>query len=517
MKKILYIFSLVGVLLLSNCSDMLETDPTNSVSGTAIFSDAQNSLAAINGIYRLMYTGGWGTGWAAENGGLPAYILVFDIMGEDHIMDAAGSGWFWYDYAFDIWGDYSNTAGRQYQTWNFFYTLISNANYIIAHEGKIPGDESIANYVVGQAYAVRSFCYMWLVQCYQQNDPTKPGVPIYTEPTIAGSTGNPRGTVKQVYDQANSDLDKAIQLLEGSSQTQSHKSHIDKYVAYGLKARHALVQKDYSTALAAAKKALESPTSIASFSEISHINDANAKDVMWALIIQTDQAIGNYDIYNHMDADCKSTYSKARHLISSWLYSQIPNSDSRKNWWTEPLNSSQWGLPGTENGSYRSWCQKKLVYKDATASTGDHVLMRREEMILIAAEAACHLQNWSEAREYISMIGTNRDANYSSRLAALTNSKEINPNTTGSITTLMDEIIFQRRLELWGEIPRLHDLQRLGLGFKRNFDGSNHTRMITSVNTNPRSPAFILWIPQSEFDGNENMNPDSDQNPSPQG
>lgn len=77
----------------------------------------------------------------------------------------------------------------------------------------------------------------------------------------------------------------------------------------------------------------------------------------------------------------------------------------------------------------------------------------------------------------------------------------------------MDEILFQRRVELWSEVPRLHVLQRLGLGFNRNFDGSNHTGKIQSVNTNPASPAFILWIPQSEFDGNENMDAATDQNP----
>ena len=516
MKKIFYLLTFVGLLSFSSCSDMLDTDPTDKVSGTTIFSDAQNSLAAVNGMYRMMYKSEWGGAWEPENGGLPAYILTFDIMGEDHVMDAAGSGWFWYDYAFDTWGDYSGTAGHQYQIWNFFYSLIKNANYIIAQEDKIPGDQNLVKYVVGQAYAIRSFSYMWLVQCFQQNDPTKPGVPIYTEPTVAGAKGNPRGTVQQVYEQANSDIDKAITLLESSTQTQLHKSHIDKYVAYGIKARHALVQKDYTKALAFAKKAMESPAAMANFSEIARLNDATTKNVMWGLVIQTDQAIGGYDIFNHMDADCRSTYSRARHLISSWLYSQIPATDARKQWWTAPISSSQWGVAGTANGSYRSWCQKKLGYKDVAASTGDHILMREEEMILIAAEAACHLQNWTEARQFVSMLGGNRDSNYAARLAALPNSKDITPNTTGNILTLMDEILFQRRVELWSEVPRLHDLQRLGLGFKRNFDGTNHTKLISAINTNPKSPAFILWIPQSEFDGNESLNPSTDQNPSQQ-
>lgn len=514
MKKIYLLFLLVGLLFFSGCSDMLDTDPTNQVSGTAIFSDAQNSLSAINGMYRLMYTGGWGGGWNDENGGLPAFILVFDLMGEDHIMDGSGSGWYWYDYGMDTWGDFSHTSGHQYQMWNFFYSLVANANYIIAQEGKIPGNENVANYVVGQAYAIRSFAYMFLVQSYSQSgNSSKPGVPLYNEPTIAGSVGNGRGTVQQVYDQANSDIDKAIALLEASSQAQLHKSHIDKYVAYGLKARHAMVQKDYPTAFTFAVKAMESSASVAPFSDVRNVNDLSKRNVLWGLGIQTDQAIGNWDIYAHMDADSKNTYSKARHLVSSWLYNNLPETDLRKNWWTEPIPESMWGATGSSNGSYRSWCQTKLVYLDITAQTGDHILMREEEMVLIAAEAACHLDRFPEARQYITMLGSQRDSKYSTRLANFTDSKSYNVNTNGNLETLMDEILFQRRVELWSEVPRVHDLQRLGLGFNRDYAGNNHTLLLTGINTAPYSPAFILWIPQKEFDGNENMDATVDQNP----
>lgn len=513
MKKILFIFSLVGILLFSGCSDMLDTDPTDRVSGSAIFGDAQNALTAVNGIYRTLYSGGWGSGWNDENGGLPAFILVFDLYAEDHIMDGSGSGWYWYDYNYGTWGDYTHKAGHQYQIWNFFYTIISNANYIIANEGTLPGDPDLADYVIGQAYAIRSFAYMWLVQTYQQNDPSKPGVPIYVDPTVAGSVGNPRGTVQNVYDQANSDIDKAIELLERTSVAQMHKSHIDKYIAYGIKARHAMVQKDYPTAFSSAVKALESPATVASFTDVRTVNDIKKNNVLWGLGIQTDQALGNWDIFSHMDADTKNTYSKARHLVSSWLYDQLPATDQRKAWWTAPLPQSEWGVAGTENGSKRSWVQTKLVFIDVAAKTGDHILMREEELTLIAAEAACHLSNFTVARNYVSMVGSMRDTQYATRLAGFTDSKEYNQNTNGTLSTLMDEILFQRRVELWSEVPRMHDLQRLGLGFNRNFEGSNHTQKIPTVNTNPASPAFILWIPQAEFDGNENMDAITDQNP----
>lgn len=517
MKKIFAILTVLALFSFAGCKeDFLETNPTDRVSGPTIFADAENAMTAVNGMFRLLYCGDWGSNWQAENGGLPAYILVQDLKGEDHVMDGQGSGWFYYDYqVYNVFGDWNTTAGHQYQIWNFFYTVISNANYILANE-EMEGDEDYVHYVLGQAYALRSFCYMFLVQSYQQNGALwgtdLPGVPLYTEPTVAGSEGKGRGTVADVYEQANKDIDAAIDHLSKSKLEQLHKSHISLAVAYGLKARHALVQHDYATALSAAEAAMQDQT-IGSWEDIKTVNDVSKKNVMWGLAIQTDQAIGNWDIYNHMDADCKSTYSKARHLIGNWLYDEIPDTDVRKAWWVAPLDSSEWGTAGTANGSKRSWCQKKLVYIDAGASTGDHILMRAEEMYLIAAEAACENGDYAKARKYLTDLESKRDPEYADRLAKMEDSKELNPDTTAPIATLMDEIFFQRRVELWSENPRLFDLQRRGLAYNRNWEGTNHTTTATAYTNKPGSANFILWIPQSEFDGNENMNLDTDQNP----
>lgn len=516
MKKIFTVISLLAILTFAGCrQDYLETFPTDRVSGPTIFADAETAMSSVNGLIRLLYVGGWGSSWGAENGGLPAYILVQDIKGEDHVMDNQGSGWFYYDYAYDTFGDWTGDAGHQYQMWNFFYTLISNANYIL-NNAEMEGDDNYKNYVLGQAYAIRSFCYMWLIQTYQQNGAlygtSLPGVPLYTGPTVAGSEGMGRGTVQDVYNQANSDIDAAIDYLSKTNLPQQHKSHISLAVAYGLKARHALVQHDYQTALSAAESAF-SGQKIGTWDDVRVINDVSKQNVLWGLAIQTDQAIGNYDIYNHMDADCKSTYAKARHLIGNWLYDEIPDTDIRKTWWTAPLPSENWGVAGTDNGSLRSWCQKKLVYIDAASSTGDHILMRTEELYLIAAEAACELGDYTKARQYVSVVGAARDTDYASRLASMRDEKMLNTNTTGAITTLMDEIFFQRRVELWSENPRLFDLQRRGLAFNRNWEGTNHTSTATAYTSIPGSANFILWIPQSEFDGNENMDVSKDQNP----
>ena len=510
MKKLFAALTVLALISFAGCKgDPLETSPADAT----IFSDA---MTAVDGLVRLLYVGGRDSSWGAENGGLPAYILVQDLKGEDHPMDGSGSGWFFYDYAYDTFGDWNGNAGHQYQMWHFFYTLISNANYILAYEEVMEGDEDYKNYALAHAYALRSFGYMWLVQTFQQNGAifgtTLPGVPLYTESTVAGSEGKDRGTVADVYNQANSDIDKAIEFFQKTSLGQLHKSHISLAVAYGIKARHALVQHDYATALSAAEAAMQGQK-IGSWDDIKVVNDNSRENVMWGLDIQNDEAMDNYDIYNHMDADCMSTYSKARHLIGNWLYDEIPDSDVRKAWWTAPLPSEEWGTAGTDNGSQRSWCQKKLVYSDDSFSTGDHVLMRTEEMYLIAAEAACEIGDYTKARQYLSALGSKRDPDYAGRLARMADSKDLNANTTAPITTLMDEIFFQRRVELWGENPRLFDLQRRGLAFNRAWAGTNHTRTCVDYTMVPGSANFILWIPKAAFDSNENMNPETDQNP----
>ena len=150
MKKLTYIL-LSAVLLVSaaGCEDHLNTNPTTTADESTVFASASNAMAAMNGTYRLMYIDGWGgaSNYDPENGGIMAYIAASDLMGEDRLMDGEGSGWFSYDYAYKFIYDYTNVVGRQYQCWNFFYTLISNVNYILAHENDeaLQDDPDLAN------------------------------------------------------------------------------------------------------------------------------------------------------------------------------------------------------------------------------------------------------------------------------------------------------------------------------------------------------------------------------------
>ena len=517
MKKLAYIILSITFLALNfGCADHLNTESTTSAKEDVIFSSASNAMASINGAYRSMYSMGWGSAWEHENGGIMAYITASDLMGEDRLMNDMGSGWFYMDYAYNILGDYTSSAGRQYQCWNFFYTLISNVNYILAHENDeaLQDDPDLANYLFGQAYAMRAYCYLWLVQNYQQNDPSLPGVPIYTEPTTIASKGKGRGTVQDVYDRINEDINTAISYFDNSSVEQQHPSHIDKYVAYGIKARAMMVQHNYKEAVTAAKEALKKPgASIVPFSNTSTVNNVNNSNVMWGLEILADQSLGSGGIYAHMDADCGGTYCVAQHLISSWLYNQIPATDSRRAWWTDPAEVDEnSALPSYQ----KPYIQHKLVFINSRIMTGDYILMRMEEMALIVAEAACHDKDYTTAREYVKMVTSQRDSDYEANLAKYPDSNVITTETSTQINSLIDYILFQRRIELWGEVSRMHDLQRLGLPMHRNFgseESNNHISDGIAYDYEAGYDGFIYAIPLEEFNGNTAMNPETDQNP----
>ena len=515
MKKVLYIFSLIGLLAFSSCADELNTEPTDKVSGSTIFADASSAETAINGVYRMLYVAGWSSNWGSENCGQTAIQLLGDLMAEDHLMKEQGQGWFYEDYRLNVHGDYSNKAGRPYSIWNFYYTIVSNVNYIIASENTMGGDPELKNSVVGQAYAMRAFAYYYLIQLYQQTykgHEDAPGVPLYTGATVAGSEGSPRGTVQGVYTQINSDIEKAIDLLGSiSNKVQTHVSHIDYYVANGIKARICLTQHDYAGAATAAAEALKKPSlKVATIAELGGNNSVKTADVLWGMEIIADQSSGFASFFSHMDADAPGMYaSKARQCISTGLYKLISDTDERKTAWFRGA------IPSDEEktaSSYTSYCQIKFKMADYTTRTGDYLLMRAEEMILIKAEAECHQKEYGAARTTIKTLGNARDSKFEERLAARTDANTYNSDTNAPLETLMDEILFQRRVELWGEVGRSVDMQRLGLGYNRNYEGSNHTEKVTTKNTNAASPLFILPLPQSEIDGNENIT-SADQNP----
>ena len=505
-NKLIYILiGIMSLFVLSSCSeDSLETIPTDSMSGAGLMANANSALVPLNGIYRSMYTAGWSTtGNTHQCFGITAYNLMADVMGEDMIMAAQGSGWFWFDAIYNVKTRFATTTWRSYDLWNAYYKWVANANYIIAAEETMGGLPSEVNYVIGQAYAIRAYSYFMLAQTFARTykgHETEACCPIYTEPTVAGTDGKPRSSVQEVYTQITSDINKATELLEGTSR--QHISHIDHSVALAIKARIALVMEDWPAARKAAEDAIAASSArILPVANFKGLNNANAGNVMWGAEIIADQSGMYAGFFTHMDHDAKAYGESALKQINKLLYNKMGAADKRRDWWNpaSPLNKT---------GGYQ---QEKFKFSDIKTWLGDYIWMRIEEMYLTAAEAAVRMGDEPAAKTHLMALMSQRDTGYSTNKTGV----DLTVLTSGETGSLLEEILIQRRIELWGEFGRIYDIRRLKQGFRRTAEMGWPTAALLGnrPTDNPENFMWVLTIPQTEFDGNENMDAEKDQNP----
>lgn len=523
MKKIIILVT-VALLVFSSCEkDYLERTPTDSVSGQLIFSNTESAMVALNGIYRALYLPN--SEWfgtldnTQQNFGITAHNMVADLMGEDFVQAEQGNGWFYFDYVYDVRSRYASSAWRCYGLWNFYYKIITNANYVLASAEVIEGDEARIKYILGQALSLRAYAYYNLTLFFQHTyvgNESTPGVPLYTEPTLVGA---PRGKLSDVYDLITTDLVEATTLLKAAQDAgikRTHKSHIDYNVAKGIQAKVFLTMENWTGAAEAAAAARVGYSLISGSDLYSGFNDLGLSSVMWGgEVIATEAVSGGWGtLFCHMDIgsdpeveDAGGYGVSSRKCIDAWLYSQIPDTDARKNWWNGVVANE------ASSGPNKSYAQLKYKYKNISDYTGDYIFLRAEEMLLIEAEAKARLTQYNAARTLLLELGAVRDPEMATRIAARSDAATYNTDSHGALNTIVDEILFQRRVELWFEAGRLFDIKRLKIGFNRDYSGTNHSNLLKTKVTTANSKEFVLPIPQQEFDGNENMDIGVDQNP----
>lgn len=488
-----------GIVNISDVTDLIDM----LLNGSNAYSYS-NGLYNLYEIYKSMRTAGWSTtGNTHQCFGISAYNLMAEVMGDDMIMGSQGSGWFWYDAAYNVKERYMYYSWRSYDLWNAYYTWIANANYILEAAKSMTGSTSEKNYIKGQAYAIRAYSYFMLAQSFARTykgHESDPCVPIYEGLVFNGSTGQPRATVAQVYAQIDADINQAVTLLDGT--TQLAPDHIGYAVALGLRARIALVEEDWAKAYNSAVESIDaSGKSILNVSDFIGLNDAHAGNVMWGADIPLDE-VGMYaSFFTHMSVD--AVYGqRAPKKISKWLYNKMSSTDARRNWWY----FNDW------YDNHVDYVQKKFDFSNVQTWEGDYIWMRVEEMYLTAAEAACRLGQATTARVYLSNLMFKRDPNYSCNKTGTS----LGVLTTDETGSLLEEILIQRRLELWGEDGRIYTIRRLRQGLERTSENGWPASLLLSNRSlqDPESYPWVLTIPQSEFyDYYSRMIEAVDQNP----
>ncbi|WP_297338490.1 RagB/SusD family nutrient uptake outer membrane protein [Algoriphagus sp.] len=491
MKKLLSKIFLLGAILSFGCSeDYLETIPTDAVSETAVFTTTQNAMTALNGIHRSMFIRYDSQGQPGEGG----VMIMRDVLGDDLVMTTTGNGWF---VSISRWQNHTvETSGDVRFVWRFYYKIIGNANMIIANIDNAEGPQEEKDEIKGQALAYRAWAHFNLVQLFAERYTPgggngQLGVPIVLEPI---TEGGPRNTVEEVYTQVNADLDEAIALLDES---RNAKSHINVNVARGIKARVALTQGNYSTAAQFAAQAREGYDLMSPEQLYDGFNNVDNPEWIWGSRQIDDQQTFFASFFAYLSVNFSSTNIRSNpKAISSKLYDMIPETDYRKGLWDPNASDPELRDPFIDEVTLSSFAKidymnRKFVAQANASSVGDVPYMRAAEMYLIEAEALARGGNDSQAAQVLFDFASQRDPEYT-----------LSTNTGDA---LVEEIMVQRRIELWGEGFRFYDLKRLNLPLDRT--GANHVS--TVINGKFEEPAGSndwLWrIPISELNANENM------------
>ncbi|WP_103068207.1 RagB/SusD family nutrient uptake outer membrane protein [Aquimarina sediminis] len=482
-KLILVILILASVVFNSCQEDYLDELPTEDVSIDSATATTNNLFLVINGIHRSLYIRYGSQG----RSGIGALMLQNEALGDDYVMTANANNWFINTYK---WLDHTNANDSDnlfpYRT---YYRIIRNANIVINGADQAVGPIPDKNAAVGQALVYRAWAHFQIVQLYGKRyvpgtNNSQLGVPIRL---TTESEPLARATVEEVYAQINKDLDAGIVALEEYSRP--NKSHLDKSVAQGLKARVALVQGNYAVAAEFAEIARAGYTLMSANDYFNNFSDFTSEEWMWGSTIQEDQTdfFGNYGAFISRNYSSSNIRGNPK-AINSTLYNTIPATDVRKSLF-DPTGLHPTLPPGIEISSRHSlkpYTSQKFIAVSTGDSRMDVPYMRVSEMYLIEAEAKARL-NDASAVNVLFDYAIVRDPSYTL--------------STNTGTALVDEVLLQRRWELWGEGFRFYDLKRMNLPLNRN--GANHIASLAVIFDVPVGDnRWQFLIPQDALDAN---------------
>ena len=516
MKKIQYLFAtLVLGLGLTSCGDSFLTQyPEGGVLLEEQYQNLPDRLqGAMFGIYSKLYEYG-----DHSTFGQRSIDMYGDIQSGDMAMKKSSYGWFesyergnFYAYA------------RSY-IWSYYYDIINLANLCdIAIEKDVNAinkgltthdvtDEiAESGYYYGQVLAMRGWAYAGLLNYYcdprdvNNADFGESAVPVYTGTEVkAGTLGEKLSTVGEVYDRVYEDLSEAIQLLDyyGTLNQRGSKLEVDADVARLMLAYAMLNHGDkteiiadgkncYQIALEQAKAVIDGgkyPMLKLNELTTTGFSDVNASNWMWAenVTVENTTALGSFfgqvDIHTYSYAAAGDTKG-----IDSKLYDDIVATgwDARKDW----FRSGSEKFPYCPDGKFYNPKTKAYTALDKVDRDWlcDNVFMRVELAYLIAAEAAWSNGDDATALSYIDQLCAERTLD----------GKSAEYDAWKASHSVKDVIIYNWRVEMWGEGFALQTLRRLA---KTVMLGKNHlTRADKSINIEgAEGEQFQCEIPTTE-------------------
>lgn len=422
---------------------------------------------------------------------------------------------------------YAPNGNMPAHVWYNYYPQIKSCNDLIK---VLEGNEQLQHYA-GIARTYRAMMYLDLARMYECLPAANDNNPDYfadqlsvaglTVPIVdenldeAGAKENPRATREQIFNFIFADLAFAEEALAEYVPTMF--SNPDLSVVYGLYARAYLWlggfddmysgelpkgNAAYAKAGEYARKAIEAHggaiMSEAEWTSVTNGFNVVASSWMWGLQQSVDTVINNLiQFVAHMAPEASYGYAPLSQLgVSKKDYERLGDGDFRKKLIKGPETTYAEFAPYTSlsadefasfapyvNFKFRPAGGNRTEYKAAGATVLP--LMRCEEMYFIEMEAAYHTQGFDAALTLLSQFMANRDSSYRVQTQ-----------------DLLDEIIFQKGIEFWGEGIKMYDMKRLNKGYDSAYNGTNYPPDARFV-IEGRAPWWSYCIPKGETDLNK--------------
>lgn len=505
---------------LSSCSeDFLETVPTDSVSTAIALGSTDNMMLAMNGIHRTLY---------AQNPNIIRYyagqqymIPAAEYGASDAMHSTVGNGWF---RSFLQWDSHTSATSNDVSyPWWYYYNIIGSVNNIINASADLQESDDLNN-VLGQAYTYRAWAHFNLVRFfatpYMVGNPSSDlGVPIMlaTEPPYEGLS---RSTVQQVYDQIKADLNTALSHFSSAS-SRPNISHLNADVANGVAARVYLTIGDWANAASYANAARQDYVLMSEAEFKSGFNSIDNPEWIWGSKMIQDQTAYFWSYFYYCSNNFNGSQVRSNpKFMNHMLYDMIPETDYRRDLILKdaPSTFDDWDA-GENAGRYASedeydaavaeyrvivnnggshnmvpYMHIKLSQSDGpTISPMDVIHMRAAEMYLIEAEALARQGQDASAQSVLFELVSARDEGY------------VQSTNTGQ--ALVDEILLQRRIELFLEGHRRFDMLRNDEALDLTGSGADPDLYLDGFQQAKPSVngKWLFLIPQRELDANANM------------
>ncbi len=505
---------MVGLtLLLTSCADsFLNKEPQN---GT-ILDDQYNRLedkieGSARAIYSILYEYS-----DHDSFGQRSLDMYGDFTSGDMAMSTQYYGWFSAD---DQGLSY---AYRASSTWYYYYRIIRLCNTVITSIEQLEGGEGepkapalpvekssnvINGFYYGEMLAMRGWAYAGLMRYFANPSDlidfeTELTVPIYTETEFLDKDllGAPRATAAAVYARIEEDLLAGIDYMDAYNKAgadRQSKLEMNADVARATLAYAYINMGDtasYRKAYQLAKTVIEGNGFTILPNEkllTTGFSDVSESSWMWGqnVIVETSTALGSF--FGQCDVH---TYSYAAEGdikgCDDALYSLIEKMgwDGRVNW----FNKSKSYAP---EGKFYNVATKDVYNLNLLDRNwlNDNVFMRIEFVYLIAAEAALK-QTTPDLTASLSYL----DAIMSERLLDDPDAATLYGDYKATLTTadaLLDAIIYNWRVELWGEGYGMQTVKRLS---HTQTLGNNHWSTRKGATVDYSTIAFNWRIPSSE-------------------